>query len=447
MLCAGGAGAETALQDADSNRPSLAPMLREILPAVVSIGVSGNLPDDQSPLLSDPLLRRYLGLPDIPSAEERRFQSFGAGVIVDASKGHILTSGHLVDGAGEITVALNDGRRLKADRIGSDRQTDLALIRVSATGLVQLPLGDSDVVRVGDYVVAVGNPYGLAQTVTSGIVSALGRSGVLRDSYEDFIQTDAAINPGNSGGPLLSLSGELIAINTAIIERSERNVGIGFAIPINLARRIMGQLLIYGEVRRGELGISMQDLSPDLVRMMKLAVDEGVLVAHVIPDSGARTAGLQVGDVIVGLNGKPVRTASELANRIGLLASDASVDLEVVRQGQRKHLLAELTSKTQDLPRLDEHPLLAGIRFGAIDYQSPACGRLEAVVLVEVDKNSLAAKEGLEPGDIILDVNQRPVHTPAELMAIARPSTEELLLHVMRSDKSVFLVLRSEAIP
>ncbi|MFQ5772877.1 MAG: Do family serine endopeptidase [Kiloniellaceae bacterium] len=319
---------------------SLAPILKKVTPGVVNIAVRGTIPVEDNPLYSDPFFRRFFDLPEHPPG--RQFQSVGSGVIADAARGYILTNNHVIARADEITVGLQDGRRLKAKLVGADPEVDIALLKVPAQDLVAVPLGDSDGLEVGDFVIAVGNPFGLGQTVTSGIVSALGRSGLGIEGYEDFIQTDAAINPGNSGGALIDLQGRLVGINTAIVGPAGGNVGIGFAIPINMARQIMEQIVAYGTVRRGQLGVVVQDLTPDLAEAFKLESARGTIVAQVVPGSSADKAGLERGDVIVAVDGAPVRNAAHLRNRIGLLRQGETVELKIVRNAKTMRITAKI---------------------------------------------------------------------------------------------------------
>jgi serine protease Do/serine protease DegQ len=299
----------------DKEIPSLAPLVREVSPAVVSIATRGTVAAPNNPLMEDPFFRRFFGLPEqgpAPRQRERRVQSAGSGVIVDAAKGYILTNHHVIESADEIEVMLLDNRSLKAKVVGSDPGTDVAVLQVEDTkNLAQLKLGDSGSVQVGDFVVAIGNPFGLQHTVTSGIVSALGRSGINPDGYEDFIQTDASINPGNSGGALINLRGELIGINSAIFSNSGGNIGIGFAIPVNIAKTIMGQILQFGEVKRGLLGVSISDFNAESAKAFGVeGQTEGALVQEVVSGSAAEKAGIEVGDVIVSIDGSPHRTCA-----------------------------------------------------------------------------------------------------------------------------------------
>ena len=323
--------------------PTLAPLVKQMTPGVVNIATHGRVRVEDSPLFNDPSFRRFLedprfrrffSLPDLP--EERKTHSVGSGVIVDAPGGYVLTNHHVIENADEILVTLKDGRSAKAKVLGTDLQTDIAVLQIDVSDLSALPLGDSDRLEVGDYVVAIGNPFGLGQTVTLGIVSALGRSGLGIEAYEDFIQTDAPINPGNSGGALVDLRGRLIGINTAIVGPTGGSVGIGFAIPINMARHVMDQIVEFGEVRRGQLGVIIQDLTPDLARGLRLKAPEGALIAEVIKGSPAEEAGLEPGDVITGVDGQDVRSVADLRNRIGLKRIGEKVELEALRRGEKR---------------------------------------------------------------------------------------------------------------
>src|SRR5438067_860408 len=325
--------------------PSLAPMLARITPGVVNIAVRGKV-REENPLLQDPFFRRFFNLPQRQQPEERETQSTGSGVIVDAANGYVLTNGHVVENATRIEVTTKDNRRLTAKLIGRDAETDVAVLQIPAENLTAVPVGDSDRLQVGDFVLAVGNPFGLGQTVTSGIVSALGRSGLGIEGYEDFIQTDASINPGNSGGPLVNLYGQVVGINTAILAPGGGNIGIGFAVPINMARRVMDQIIRYGEVKRGRIGVAIQDLTPELAQAMSTQQTEGAVIARVETGSSAEQAGLRTGDLVVAANGTAVHSGTQLRNMIGLARIGDQVTLKVDRRGSEISLPVRIEAAT-----------------------------------------------------------------------------------------------------
>lgn len=314
---------------------TLAPMLETATPAVVNIAVLTRVALDENPLLRDPFFRRYFGLPE-QGIPERRARSAGSGVIIDATKGLVVTNHHVVKDAERIAVALKDGRQIEARLVGSDAGTDIALLRISEQGLSALALGNSDDLKVGDVVLAIGNPFGLGQTVTSGIVSALGRSGLSAEAYEDFVQTDAPINPGNSGGALINSKGELIGINSAIIAPAGGNVGIGFAVPVNMMKAVVSQLEKFGTVRRGRIGVSLQTVTPDIAAAIGLAKASGAIIGTVEKGSPADKAGIKAGDVLVEIDGKPVANASDVRNRVGLREPGSTVAITLLRQGRRQ---------------------------------------------------------------------------------------------------------------
>ncbi len=440
-------GAQAALPWFGGETPSLAPMLEKVMPAVVNVATEGKVRSGRNPLLDDPFFRYFFGVPDEP--RERKTQSLGSGVIVDAGRGLIITNAHVVANADQITVKLRDGRKLDAKRVGVDAETDVAVIQVAGEGLTALGFGDSDDLKVGDFVVAIGNPFGLDQTVTSGIVSALGRSGLGIEGYEEFIQTDASINPGNSGGALVDLQGRLIGINTAIFSQSGGSVGIGFAIPINMARQVMEQLASHGEVKRGQLGVQLQDLDPDLAEAFGLDEREGAVIVSVVEGSPADTAGLKAGDLVVAVNGKPVRNASALRNQVGLARIGDEVSMEVLRKGtlgrsERVRIKAALSARLDPVASGSSlgNPRLEGARFGAIPERSPAHGEVEGVMVLEVKRGSRAWQNGLRGGDIILSVNQVPIADVPSFLAQVNRIQSAVLLHVLRGNSAAFIVAR-----
>ncbi len=332
LFLAGGAPAAVA-DEALTNSLTVAPLVEKVTPAVVNIRTR-TVEDVENPLLQDPFFRHFFNLPENMPPEKRETQAAGSGVIVDAAHGYVLTNNHVVEGAQRIDVTTKDNRTFRARLIGRDKATDIAVLKIEADHLQQLPFGDSDKAKVGDYVLAIGNPFALGQTVTSGIISAIGRSGLGIEGYEDFIQTDASINPGNSGGALVNFKGELIGLNTAILAPGGGNIGIGFAVPIDMARAVMTQLIEHGSVRRGHIGIAIQDITPDLAQALNVKKPEGAAVVDVQKGSPAAAAGLQRGDVVVAVDGAPVRSATELRNRIGLTPVGKTVELTVERGGQ-----------------------------------------------------------------------------------------------------------------
>lgn len=417
--------------------PTLAPMLERTVPAVVNVSTRAVVVESVSPLFDDPFFRRFFDLPTQPRQRQR--QGLGSGVIVDADQGLILTNNHVIERADEIVVTLHDGRRFDAEVIGGDRESDIALIRIEASDLRALPFADSDRLRVGDFVVAIGNPFGLGQTVTSGIVSALGRSGLGVEGLEDFIQTDASINPGNSGGPLVNLRGELVGINTAIIARGGGNIGIGFAIPINMARAVQDHLIEDGAVTRGQLGVSIQDLTPDLAQAFTLDLTGGAVIAQVEPGSAAERAGLRAGDVVIEVDGRPVRGASDLRNRIGLLRAGTEVELRLLRNGREQLASARIEApQPQELDGEAVDSRLAGARFERVLDREGA----PRIRIARVQPRSPAARAGLREDDIVLSVNRREVERLDDLPAAARSGGGTLLLNLQRGTSAFFLMLQ-----
>lgn len=413
---------------------SLAPLVEEVSPAVVNIRVSQTV-TQRNPYNND-AFRRFFSIPDSPGGE-REVESAGSGVIVDAERGYILTNHHVVGDADKIQISLIDGTTHDAEIVGSDPATDIALIKVDVEGLVDMPVGDSDGARVGDFVIAIGNPFGLSHTVTSGIISALGRTGISRDSYEDFIQTDASINPGNSGGALVNMNGELIGINSAIISRSGGNVGIGFAVPTKIASSIMSQILDFGEVRRGLLGVNIQTIDADDAEALGSDVDGGALITGVQPNSAAELAGLAVGDIIVEVNKKAVDGAAELRNRIGLLRSGEKVDIKYVRDNETLSTQAELGQAQSQMVLGEEiHPGLAGSIFSSLSSSSS-----EGIEIIEVQDGSAAAQRGLQTGDLITHVNRARIRSLDDLREVAS-RYDILFLNIRRGDRVLMFQIR-----
>nr|WP_224784872.1 Do family serine endopeptidase [Marinihelvus fidelis] len=411
--------------------PSLAPVLEEVTPSVVNVYTRTRV-RVRSPLMDDPFFRRFFNIPDVP--RERVSQSLGSGVIVDAGNGYVLTNNHVIQGADDIAVTLQDGRSLDATLVGADPDTDLAVIQVPAENLTALPLADSEQLKVGDFVVAVGNPFGLGQTVTSGIVSALGRAGLRGLEFQNFIQTDASINPGNSGGALVNLRGELVGINSAIFTPSGGNVGIGFAIPSGMARYVLEQLVEHGEVRRGSLGLVVQDLTPDLALAFGLEAGQGVLVAEVMPGSAAETAGLQAGDVIASVAKRPVRSAQSFLNAEGQVPVGERVPLTFLREGgERKATL--VIEPPQVLLGEDIDARLAGARFMALPARARAQGQ-SGVVISGLAEGSRLAYEGLREGDIINAVNRGRVDDLDDLASGVTQARGALLLQIRRNGRA-----------
>jgi len=421
--------------------PTLAPMLEAVTPAVVNISTQGHVAERDNPLLQDPFFRRYFGLPDSRSSQ-RRNQSLGSGVIIDAENGYVLTNNHVIDKAQQISVHLRDGRILEAELVGADPEADVAVIQVPAEGLVALKMADSDSLKVGDFVVAIGNPFGLGQTVTSGIVSALGRSGLGIEGYEDFIQTDASINPGNSGGALVNLQGDLVGINTAIVAPGGGNVGVGFAIPSNMAGELMEQLVVYGEIRRGRLGASGQTLNPALAKAFGLDIHKGVLISGIEPDAAADQAGLSVGDVVIKVNGRAVEDTADLRNILGVLRAGADVELSIIRDGRQRLISARVDApEQQQFEGRKLHKLLDGLVLGEIGEDSPFYGKLNGLLIVEVVPGSYTWRAGLRKGDIITSVNRQAVTNRDQVDDALQPVNSEVLLNIRRGNRALFVLL------
>ena len=419
--------------------PSLAPMLERVVPAVVNINSKARV-RVRNPFLDDPTLRQFFGMQNVP--RERIAQSLGSGVIIDAGKGFVLTNNHVVEGADDISVTLHDGRSLSAKLVGTDPDTDVAVIQIPAQNLSAMPVADSNHLRVGDFVVAVGNPFGVGQSATSGIVSGLNRTGLGGRGFQNFIQTDATINPGNSGGALVNLRGELVGINSQIFSTSGGSNGIGFAIPSNLAADVMRQLIATGSVKRGTLGLQAQDMTAQIANMLGTKLTQGAVVTQVRDNSPADTAGIRAGDIVVALNGRPVNTENDLYNAEGLLPVNSNVELKLVREGRTLTLTvplaAEQLSSTQG-SKLD--PRIAGAELSEVSERVRRQG-LNGVSVTRVAAGSAAAQNGLKQGDLIVAVGQVQISGLADLTSLAQKHPRQLQLAVVRDRNLEFLSMQ-----
>ncbi|MCW8154273.1 serine endoprotease DegQ [Enterobacter hormaechei] len=416
--------------------PSLAPMLEKVLPAVVSVQVEGTA--RQSQRIPEEL-KKYFG-EDAPNQQAQPFEGLGSGVIIDAAKGYILTNNHVISQADKISVQLNDGREFDAKLIGGDDQSDIALLQVqNPSNLTQIAIADSDKLRVGDFAVAVGNPFGLGQTATSGIVSALGRSGLNLEGLENFIQTDASINRGNSGGALLNLNGELIGINTAILAPGGGSIGIGFAIPSNMAKTLSQQLIQFGEVKRGLLGIKGMEMSADIAKAFKLNVQRGAFVSEVLPNSGSAKAGVKSGDVIVSLNDKPLSSFAELRSRIATTEPGAKVKLGLIREGKPLTVEVTLDKSTSSSASAEQiSPALQGATLSDGQLKNGTKG----ISVTTVEKSSPAAQAGLHQDDVIVGVNRTRVQSIAEMRKVLESKPAVIALQIIRGNDTLYILLR-----
>lgn len=414
--------------------PSLAPMLEQVTPAVVSIAVEGKQVQRQQ----IPEQFQFFFGPE--QTRERPFRGLGSGVIIDAKKGHIVTNYHVINGADDIKVKLHDGREYDAELIGGDQMSDIALLKLeTAKNLTQIKIADSDKLRVGDFSVAIGNPFGLGQTVTSGIVSALGRSGLNLENFENFIQTDAAINSGNSGGALVNLNGELIGINTAILGPNGGNVGIGFAIPSNMMKNLTEQILDFGEVKRGMLGVQGGEVTSELAEALGYESSKGAFVSQIVPDSAADKAGLKAGDVIVSINGKRIDTFSELRAKVATLGAGKQIELGVVRDGKNMTFDVTLGESTNSKTQAEKlHEGLAGAELTNTTDSDSTTG----VKVSSVAQGSPAEAYQLLKDDIIIGVNRQPVKNLAEFRKILEKQPGVLALNIQRGDRTIYLVIR-----
>jgi len=415
---------------------NLATMLQKVMPAVVNIAAQGEIAPAPNPN-AEPSDN---AAPPAP----RKFESMGSGVIVDADKGYVITNAHVVRDAQTITVTLSDGRVFKANLIGMDPPSDVAVLQIKASKLTVAAFGNSDNLRVGDFVAAIGNPFGLNQTVTSGIVSALERSNLGIEGYENFIQTDASINPGNSGGALVDLKGEVIGINTAIFSPAGGNVGIGFAIPANMARSVMSQIVKYGSVNRGIMGVLVQDFTPALASAFHVPNQTGALVSMISPNSPAAKAGIKPGDLIQGVGAQVVTNGAQVRNAIGMLRVGSRVDVKILRDGKAM-TVSITTADPQKYSAINQQtdPFLYGMTLRNFDEKVAGQGHVEGVQVVAVAENSMGWHAGLRMGDVIVSANQKDVTSTDELQKIAQEKNDDLLLNVYRHDGGgEFLVIK-----
>jgi len=419
--------------------PSLAPMLEKVLPAVVSVHVEGTDSGAQAQDIPEPL-KRFFGQMPGGNSQPQPFEGLGSGVIIDAAKGYVLTNNHVVNGADKINVQLGDGSEYEAKLIGHDEQTDIALIQIQgAKNLTQVKVADSDQLKVGDFAVAIGNPFGLGQTATSGIISALGRSGLNLEGLENFIQTDAAINRGNSGGALVNLNGELIGINTAILASSGGNIGIGFAIPSDMAMNLAQQLIKYGEVKRGQLGIKGTEMTADMAKAFNVDAQRGAFVSEVLPQSAAQKAGVKSGDIITSINDKPITSFAELRVKVGTTPPGEQVKLGLLREGKPITVTVTLEQSSQTTASAQlMSPALQGATLS--DGQTKTGDK--GVKVDTLEKGTPAEQVGLQKDDVIIGVNRSRVQNIAELRKILEGKPPVLALNVVRGDETIYLLLR-----
>ena len=417
--------------------PSLAPILETVTPAVVNISVSGKKVTRQA--IPEPF--RFFFGPNMPDEQlqEQPFQALGSGVIIDAAKGYVITNFHVIQEADEIKVTLKDGREFTATKIGEDQQSDIALLQIKADKLTAINFADTDKLRVGDFTIAIGNPFGLGQTVTSGIVSALGRSGLNIENLENFIQTDAAINSGNSGGALINLKGELIGINTAILGPNGGNIGIGFAIPANMVRDLADQIIQYGEVRRGMLGIMGGELTADLAKAFGYDKQNGAFVSQVMAGSAADKAGIKAGDIIISINGNPVRSFGEVRAKIATMGAGKVVKLGLIRDGKEQVVDVTLKQAEKQAAKASElHPALKGATLANTEKGHHPTG----VEVTDVQPRTPAASAGLRKGDVIVGVNRQRITGLEELTKVMKSGQDVLALNIQRGNVTLYLVLR-----
>ena len=423
---------------------TLAPILKNAMPAIVNVAVQGINPGTLPSTEEENAEEK----PQLPPQQPRKFQSIGSGVIIDPKEGIILTNDHVIRNATLITVTLNDGRRLKAKIIGGDSETDVAVLKIDAKNLKSLPIGDSDNIEVGDFVVAIGNPFGLnsfgnSQSATFGIVSAMKRSDLNIEGIENFIQTDAAINPGNSGGALVNVKGELIGINTAIISLYGGSVGIGFAIPINMAKDVAQQIIKFGSVHRGLMGIFVQHLTPELAQALGYPEDfQGALIAQVNEGSPAEAAGLKPGDVITQINNTKITQATQVKTTISLLRVGSDASIKIKRNGKEMTLNAIVTDVKENEQKLQaNNPFLYGLALKNFEQDSPLHGHIIGIQVVGASENSAGWRAGIRPGDIIISANKQPTTNTKQLQSIALQKKQDLLVQVLRGGGALYILI------
>lgn len=424
---------------------SLAPMLQTVLPSVVNIKANIKITDINT-LRELQKQRSKNGKDSDDEQEPGTFVSVGSGVIVDGKNGYILTNAHVITDAQTVTITLSDGHHYTAKIIGMDKPSDIAVVQIKAKNLTPIKMGNSNDLKVGDFIAAIGNPFGLSQTVTSGIVSAVGRTTLGIENYENFIQIDASINPGNSGGALIDMKGQLVGINTAILAPDRGSIGIGFAIPSNMAKSVMLQILEYGNVKRGVLGIGAQDITPELASAFNIGSGKGAAVTQILPNSPAQQAGMLVGDIITSVNGNEVKSASDVVNIIGFLRVDSKVNITVLRNNKPITVnvsLSDPKKRTELVEKLN--PFLYGVALKNYSVLSPVHGNVQGVQVISVERDSNSWQSDLRPGDIITSANQQKINNIDELKSAVAKTGKELLLNVLRGPSAVFLVINKEA--
>jgi len=421
---------------------TIAPMLNQVLPSIVNIKARIKVTDIN--MLRE-IQKQQRGNDKSKNETPDILGSSGSGVIIDAKNGYIITNAHVIDGAESVVIHLSDGHHYTAKVIGIDKPSDVAIVQIKAKNLTSVNIGDSNTVKVGDFVAAIGNPFGLNQTVTSGIVSALGRTTLGIENYENFIQTDASINPGNSGGALINMKGELIGINTAILAPDRGSIGIGFAIPSNMAKSVMLQLIEYGNVKRGVLGIGAQDITPELADAFDIENKKGAVITQILANSPAQLSGLKVGDIITSINTTDIKSASDVVNTVGFLRVDSKVNVNILRQHKPITVTVLLSDPKKRQEQLEiNNPFLNGVGLKNFDALSPIHGNVKAVLVTAVDRESNAWNSELRPGDIITSANQQPVTNIDELKAAVQKNNKFLLVNILRGQGAAFLVINKE---